>query len=49
VAAHRAAMKSALGDQFLVSCQQLTVAELKCGLAAGELRDATACAKSKSK
>lgn len=49
VAAHRAAMTSALGDRFVDSCMQLTSAEVKCSLAATDVQAAVACSKSESK
>jgi hypothetical protein len=48
VTAHRTAMTSALGEQFVANCQKLTVRDVKCGLAASDLRTATMCAQSKS-
>lgn len=49
VAAHRAAMTSALGERFVDRCQQLTSTEVKCSLAADDLQAAVACSKSESK
>jgi hypothetical protein len=47
---HRAAMKQALGDQFVATCQQqLTPEQLKCTMHAGDLASATACTVSESK
>jgi hypothetical protein len=44
VDAHRQAMKHALGDRFVASCEQgMSSSELKCALAAKELRAATSC------
>lgn len=41
--AHRVAMRDALGDRFIESCEQLTVAQLECSLRASDLAAATAC------
>ena len=50
VAAHRAAMKHALGESFLSSCQKTQNADqIKCALAANDTEIALACSKSASK
>jgi hypothetical protein len=41
--AHSVAMRNALGDRFLESCQQLTAAQLDCSMRARDLTAATAC------
>ena len=42
--AHRKALKQALGDSFVSSCEaRTTSAELKCQLAAGDTQAAAAC------
>ena len=49
VEAHRAAMKQALGENFLGACQQkMTAAQIKCVLAANDSAAANACSSSGS-
>jgi hypothetical protein len=44
IAAHRAALKQALGDSFIASCQQaLTAPQITCSLAAKDSTAALAC------
>jgi hypothetical protein len=40
---HRAAMKSALGEHFVASCEQLTSEQLTCALRATDSASAAAC------
>lgn len=47
VKAHRSAMKEALGERFVESCEQLSASELECSLHARDLASASACSKSK--
>ena len=45
IAAHRAAMKQALGDSFVTSClQTMTSSQLECALGAKDTETAVACA-----
>jgi hypothetical protein len=44
VAAHRSALKNALGDQFTEECKSMTPKQIDCGLAADEISLAAACA-----
>lgn len=47
VDAHRAAMKQALGEDFVATCQKkLTAAQLKCALAATDSAAVSGCASS---
>jgi len=46
---HQAAMKSALGERFIASCEQLTSEQLKCGLRATDSASAAACTQVVSK
>jgi hypothetical protein len=46
VKAHRAAMKEALGERFVESCELLSPSELECSLRARDLASASACSKS---
>jgi hypothetical protein len=49
VVAHRLAMKQALGDGFISTCERnLSASELTCALKAQELRAATSCGASVS-
>ena len=45
VKAHRVAMRDALGERFIESCEQLTTAQLECSLRASDLGAATVCAR----
>ncbi len=46
ITAHKRAMKQALGEKFVSSCEsKLSMSELQCGLHANDLKSATACAK----
>jgi len=50
LAAHRAAMKQAFGEEFLGSCERtLKPKQIKCALAATESASATSCTASVSK
>jgi hypothetical protein len=49
-AAHRQAMKQALGDNFIASCtDRMTASQLTCGLVAKDLGAATSCSETASK
>ena len=44
LAAHRAAMRQAIGDRFLASCEQsMSSDQIDCAAKAGDLASATAC------
>jgi hypothetical protein len=43
MSAHRAALKRSLGDDFIASCEQMTGAEVDCGLTARDHAALLAC------